>query len=117
MSLRKPQSENIRQDGKVPIPRLYWIAGLTFYSIFLGGSAQRIVPGGPFISVTGDILPVLSCFIVMTLGLTLYRTKNQLANLIAVITTLAACVIITQVATDVMRFWVRPAARGVFIGW
>ena len=109
--------KNILTRESMPVGRMWWMIGLTVYAIAMGGSAQRIVPGGPFISTMSDIIPVLASVVVFLLGLSTFRTKQFTAKILGMVSIVICCCAVNNVVTSVMWFWVRPAARGDFIGW
>ena len=110
--------EKLNDPSKsMSMTRLCLMVGLTLYAIAFGGTAMRIVPGGPFFSMSADILPVVASITAMLIGLTAFRTKQTHAKLLAIISIAICCLAITNVVTDVMWFWIRPAARGDLIGF
>ena len=105
------------QSNEISTARVGWMVVLTFYAIAFGGTAIRIVPGGPFFSMSADILPVVTAVAAILIALSTFRTKQTQIKLLAIIPIVICCFAITNVVTDVMWFWVRPAARGDLIGF
>jgi len=68
----KAQDQNVRAHPS-EIKRMI---GLTLFALLFGGSAGRTVPGGPFISVIGDILPAAASLTVMRLGRDILRAMS-----------------------------------------
>lgn len=98
-------------------PRLRWMIGLALFSFLMGGSLQRIVPGGPFISVISDILPSVAALISIRLGLLILRGKNPGAKFVALLFILLATLSLARIMTVVYLFWNRPYARGDLFGF
>lgn len=75
----------------------------------------RMVPGGPFISIHADVVPVLACAAVFHLAWRSLR-PSPVGRRIAL-----ACILLVSVAiiffkvSDVVSFWFRPYARGTLI--
>jgi len=97
--------------------RVWWMLGLALFAIASGGGAMRIVPGGPFFSIGSDVLPSFAALVAIAIGITVFRTRNAIAVLLAGMLILVACSAITNVVTDVLQFWFRRAARGDLFGW
>jgi hypothetical protein len=100
-----------------PPLRIGWIVGLTLFALLFSGSAIRIVPGGPFISITGDLLPAVASVVAMRLGLLILRGNALLPKLLALLFILLATLALSRVMIDVYTFWIRPFARGDLIGF
>ena len=84
--------------------------------VFAAGGSSRTIPGGPFISITANLLP----FVVSTAAIILYWPNLRspllsLALLFAVVI-LAAVAAIIFVVIDVISFYYRPCARGDLFG-
>jgi len=103
-------------DSQPSCPWLGWMIGLTLFSLLLGGTAARIVPGGPFISVTSDVLPFAASLIAIRLGLLTLSERNSGAKLVALAIILLATLSMARIMIDVYSFWNRPYARGDFFG-
>ena len=96
--------------------RIGWVVGLTLFALLLGGSATRIVPGGPFISITSDVLPAAASLIAMRFGLVALRGRNVGTKLLALVFILLATLALGRIMIDVYSFWNRPYARGDLLG-
>lgn len=96
--------------------RLAWIIGLSSFALLFGGTALRIVPGGPFISLHSDVLPTLAALSAIRLGLLTLRGKDTAAKLVSLVFILVATIAISNVFNSVYLFWHRPYARGDFLG-
>jgi hypothetical protein len=90
--------------------------GLTLFSLLLGGAAARIVPGGPFISFSSDVLPFAATLIAIRLGLLTLRGRNSGAKLVALAFIVLATLSLARIMIDVYSFWNRPYARGDLFG-
>ena len=100
------------------IPLRFWIMiAIALIASAWGGQLSRMVPGGPFISMTTELVPMLAALIAMAIGLSSFRTKDEPTIFLGIIAILISCLTITNVTAAVMEFWVRPAARGAFLGW
>ena len=89
---------------------------LAVVALFFGGHVSRIVPGGPFISVTGDVLPFFAALAAIALGFLCLRSHDAAHKLFAVILILIATIAVANITVDVYSFWHRPAARGSLWG-
>lgn len=85
-------------------------------ALLFGGNAPRIVPGGPFISLIGDILPTAAACAAIYTGFRVIRGPSLPRKVIAVLAIVIATVAIGRVLASVYTFWVRPYARGSLIG-
>jgi hypothetical protein len=93
----------------------FWI--IVAFSGILVATAARIIPGGPFISVHADILPLLGCLALLVfggMGLRRISTQRPLILSCAMGVSLA---LIAVVITNVVAFWREPFARGALFGW
>ena len=96
--------------------RLGWIIGLTALAFVLGGSVTKTVPGGPFISVVGDILPSVAALAAIRLGFVALRGRRAGVKFVAALCLLVASLTLGRIMIDVYTFWSRPYARGELIG-
>jgi hypothetical protein len=91
---------------------------LAIFALALGGRplAGRSIPGGPFISISGDILPGIAAWMALRLLFLCLREPTLLPKLVA----FPVCVIvgfaIARVAIDIVEFQMNPFARGAGIG-
>jgi hypothetical protein len=92
------------------------IIGLAVFSVLFGGSAARIVPGGPFVSLTGDILPTIAAVVSIRYSLLTLRGRDIGTKAIAVTCVVVCTFALSNVFRSVLSFWFRPYARGDFFG-
>src|SRR5579864_8000460 len=83
----------------------------------LVGTTGRIIPGGPFVSFHGDILPVVGCAATLAVSAITFRAISQERRLILGSAMLASLVVIGVVVTNVLSFWNEPFARGAILAW
>jgi hypothetical protein len=77
----------------------------------------RMVPGGPFISLHADVLPVVACAAAFHLAWRSLRPSSGGRRVaLACILLISVAIIFFKVA-DVVSFWFRPYARGTLIAW
>ena len=107
---------NSKPKGKRFPTRMLWMLALAMFALVCGGSVHRINPGGPFFSMSGDVLPTMAAIVVILAGITIFRTGNFLAIALSCILILVACFAITDVVTGVLQFWFHPSARGTLLG-
>jgi len=86
----------------------------SMYAFVFGGSTQRAIPGGPFLSVTGDLLPMAFAVLAVVLGLTLCRGKDAGTRIAVSLMLLVATVAFARTFNDVYLYWNSPYARGDF---
>jgi len=110
------QTVNHDRDQPSQPSRLGWTIGLVLFSLLLGGSTPRIVPGGPFISITSDILPGVASLTAIRFGLIALRGRNIVAKFVALMFILLATLALSRIMIDVYSFWHRPFARGDLLG-
>lgn len=97
--------------------RLGWALVLSVLAATFGGNVDRIVPGGPFVSYTGDILPFVAALAAIRLCLLLLRVRGFASKPLALAPILFATVAMANVIRGIVQFWFRPHARGDFFGW
>jgi len=102
-------------DASIPLRLVATIALTTL--AFTGVGTQRIIPGGPFISVTGDILPLASALSAICLGLFTLRHPDFLIKLAGLIFIVLATLSVAYNIIDVCSFWFHPKARGNLLGF
>jgi hypothetical protein len=96
------------------IPSFIVLLGL---AAFLSVTVARLVPGGPFISIHADIVPLVASIVAFHLAWRSLRSSG-IARRVALLCILLGCVaILFFTIADVVSFWSRPYARGVLIGW
>jgi hypothetical protein len=72
-------------------------------------------PGGPFISILGDLLPSLTCCGVIAWAWRSLRHGPLWRRLLVAIIALAAAALINLIAARVVSFWLAPYSRGALI--
>ncbi len=97
-----------------PFPKrrfiLLTLLGLLAF-VFAGGGAKTN-PGGPFISVLCDILPVVVAIYTLAATVRLLADNRVLVRLLAFIPMPPAIFAIDFVANNMLSFWSNPYARG-----
>ena len=83
----------------------------------LVATTGRIIPGGPFVSVHGDILPVLGCVALLALGAMGSRAVSPKRRMGFRLAMLASLGLIGLVVASLASFWRDPFARGPFLQW
>jgi hypothetical protein len=96
-------------------PRIATFMVVLLVAAVLSVTVGRMVPGGPFISIHADVVPVLACaaafhFAWRSLGASPVRRRIALACVL-----LISVAIIFFKVSDVFSFWIRPHARGALI--
>jgi hypothetical protein len=77
------------------------LIGAGFFSLF----DQRIRPEGPFISIISDIIPMLLCLAVMSLGVISVRLAEWSQRIIFAFLLLGAVYIASRIIERVMLYW------------
>jgi hypothetical protein len=91
--------------------------GLTLFSFLVGGSASRGVPDGPFISIVGDIIPMITSVLGMGVSFLILRHRPRFWLSALCLFCIYLCTLaIGNILVSVVSFWLRPRARGVLIG-
>ena len=100
--------------SKLRVSTCWWVVALAGALV---ATTARVIPGGPFLSIHSDILPVIGCATVLTLGTITFRAisaERRLGLIAAMITALA---LIGVVIANVLLFWKTPFARGAMFAW
>ena len=86
-------------------------------SALLSLTRTWIVPGGPFVSIHAEFLPVVACASVMALAVRrlLEYSVGQCVALFLI--ACAAAGIIGFIIENMISFWRNPFARGAMLGW
>ena len=129
MPRRLIDANRVTDDRNAPLPQVAlqrrspWrivLGGVAFSlavpAIFFAGQMPRVIPGGPFISIIGDVLPFLAALAAIVFGFVCLRASGTAPKLIAIIAITIATVAIAQVIRDVYSFWQYPYARGDLFG-
>jgi hypothetical protein len=93
------------------------IIGLAVFSVLFGGTAARIVPGGPFVSLTSDILPTIAAVASVRYSLLSLRGRDIGTKVIAMFFVVVCTFALSNVFRSVLSFWFSPYARGDFFGF
>jgi len=116
----QPRHDVANTEAASPNPnwsRLTPVILLSAVAFLLGGNCSaRIVPGGPFISILGNVIPAIAAVVAIGKGLVAMRCKPAWPKLIAFACILVATIGLAHVIIDVYVFWNRPHARGALIG-
>lgn len=96
--------------------RLAWSGVLGTLALASAGQVMRERPGGPFISLTGDVIPFVAAVVAIIIGFCCLRAYTVKPKLIALIFIAFATVAIAIIIADVHSFWIRPFARGQLLG-
>lgn len=87
---------------------LSWAIGAPF--------RQKINPGGPFISITADVFPIVVCLATIVVGLVRFRQMTARERLSSLLLLLLPTLLMAFVLDEVIRFWLWPHARGAMFG-
>lgn len=87
---------------------------LAVVCVFFGGS--KIIPGGPFISFTGDILPHGFTAAAVVVCFRSYRSSSTGQRVILLILAGLAASLSLLTISSTYSFWTRPYARGSLFG-
>ena len=88
------------------------VAGSFLLAAFWGGKPN---PGGPFISLLGDLLPSLLCCGVIASAWRSLRHGPLPRRLFVALIVLGAAALLNWIVAGVVSFWLRPYARGALI--
>ncbi len=100
--------------AKPRLARFWFIVALSGALIATTG---RLIPGGPFLSVHGDILPVVGCLALLAYGAKGFRVIDPDLRLVLAFAMLASVGMIAVVVANVLSFWKDPFARGALLAW
>lgn len=105
-------SESNRKNYSVILPFMP-----LFLLPFVAHEVSRVVPGGPFLSITGDIIPISFCLISLFYGTLLVSRAPVELKVAAICVMFIDCFVIAERISDFMGFYFRPASRGNLFGW
>lgn len=88
---------------------------ISFFMMGIGG--MKRIPGGPFISITGNILPVIIAFMTLFITIDAYPHSGITKRIIMLILTGFAYLLAIAAILSVYDFWMDPYARGRLIGF
>ena len=92
-----------------------WII-LALCAILVATSGRRI-PGGPFISIHSDILPVAGCAALFAFAAMSLRTSSRERRVLLFFPMLGSVALSALAVVNVISFWRDPFARGDLVGW
>jgi hypothetical protein len=88
----------------------------TVLALLLGGQRPRVNPGGPFISLVGDVLPMALAVAAIGYSLAAMRRGEIPVKVAALVIIVVAGIAIRNVLSSILAFWFRPTARGDLFG-
>jgi hypothetical protein len=88
-----------------------------FVSWILSGTSEKCIPGGPFVSIVGELLPVVISFLVLTTGFLSLQNAPGIGKFIVAVLMCIGAALIADVSRQVLSFWFNPYARGTLISW
>ena len=86
-------------------------------SLLCLATTVRIIPGGPFISAHADILPAISCIVVLVSCVRVVQISSVGRRIGLLFAGLGSVGVILLVVTDIVTFWQNRFARGGMLGW
>ena len=92
--------------------RTSWIFWLLFVAILCSLTSVKITPGGPFISIVGDIFPTIAILAAIRLGLLMLRDAGFGRKLTSLMFIGISTLLLAYVWIPICVFWVRPYSRG-----
>jgi len=98
-------------------PSLWLCLAVLLLSGFLLASIVRTIPGGPFISIHGDILPVMASIVTLVSVVSGIRTVSIVRRGTLFFFGIASIAIFVIVVIDITTFWRDRYARGALFGW
>ena len=88
---------------------------LLLAAVLLGVSDNKTVPGGPFISIVHEVIPVVLCFLVSARFVRNWRTSRWSQRVYGALFTLLATFLTGTILKFVISFWMSPYSRGRLI--
>jgi hypothetical protein len=88
-----------------------------FFCMFLLATDGRIIPGGPFFSIHGEIIPVGGCLVILWSVGRAFRSASIVRRVGLSLLALFSAGIITLATAINVAFWFEPHARGDLVGW
>ena len=103
-----------RRDVRLLASATIMLVAVVGASLAFGG---KLRPGGPFISVFGDALPVLAWLSLVALFLRRFSKSSPGAAAYLIMLVLVATVWTALVIAQALTFALHPYARGDLLGW
>jgi hypothetical protein len=83
----------------------------------LAATDVKFTPGGPFISIHAEVIPVLICLVILTLGTrALFSGKPMRRVAVAAIMVISSLIALGAVR-NVVSYWQAPRSRGALVGF
>jgi hypothetical protein len=95
--------------------RWFRLTLLGFAALFFAANGGKSNPGGPFISVMCDVLPVALAIYSLTASVRLLSDESVLVRVLAFVPMSTAMFAIVSVARNILQFWSNACARGPMI--
>ncbi len=92
-------------------------SGVILVSLFLMVANVRVIPGGPFVAIHADVLPVVSCLSMSVFAVQAFRVSSSLRRVGLSLTVLSSIAITALAVADVASFYHNRFARGALLGW
>src|SRR5947199_6977835 len=92
------------------------VIALAVAGVLSFAGAPKVIPGGPFLSVVGDVIPAVLCLAALGLGVASIGKARGGAKAGVGVLLLAATVLLALVLERVIAFWLDPHARGALFG-
>ncbi len=109
---------NDRVEGDAVDPfLLISMVAFACFACFYSGHVTRSIPGGPFVSFFGDILPAFAAIASIGIELLTLRRLPTGPKMFAIALILIATISLANVCIDVYSFCNRPHARGNLFGY
>lgn len=102
---------SLRQVRRLPFI-LFGIAAVLSQT----GLKYKVIPGGPFISVVGEALPIMLFVVSIVLSLFEFRRAPVSVKVVLWLMSLLSAGDIGVLIDGIIRFWSRPSARGDLFG-
>ncbi len=97
--------------------RAAWMSlGLAFAIVIQCLGSIRMIPGGPFVSLFGDILPSILCVAILICGVLTLRSATPGVRVWILGVVLLTTLFLGSVVAGVVTFWLDPHARGALFG-
>jgi len=96
----------------------FWhCVALVVFSSLLLATDGKVIPGGPFVSIHAEILPVLCCLAVLFFAAQDFRTSSTIRRIGFSILALVSLGNIGLIVWFIMGFCQNRFARGDLVGW